>query len=286
MIIPISILVLGVIGIVAAILLYIASKKFKVYENPVIGEIEEMLPGANCGGCGFSGCHAFAVECASATTLEGLYCNSLGNEGMQKVATILGLNASKADKKIAVVKCGADCVQRKQTNLYDGVNSCTVMASFYQGESACVYGCLGCGDCVRACPFEAMSISNETRLPEINFDKCTGCGKCVEACPRKLCTLVSFKENAPVVWVACSNKDKGPLAMKECELSCIGCSKCRKVCPTEAPAIASFLAEIDQSKCISCGRCIKDCPRHCISSTYPISEKETLEVMTQFEAAQ
>ena len=270
MVIPVSILVLGVIGLIAAILLFIAAKKFHVYENPKIGEVESILPGANCGGCGFSGCHAFAVECANAKSLEGLVCTSLDKAGMEKVAEIVGLRPSQAQKKVAVVKCGADCETRKQENIYNGVNSCAIEASIYQGESNCVYGCLGNGDCVKACPFGAMEIDEEHRLAHVNIDKCTGCGKCVAACPRNLCELVPFHEDRPIVWVTCSNKDKGPVVIKECGIGCIGCSKCRKVCPTESPVISSFLAYIHQETCISCGKCIEACPRACITSSYPI----------------
>ncbi|MCH5223937.1 MAG: RnfABCDGE type electron transport complex subunit B [Muribaculaceae bacterium] len=272
--IPITILVLGVIGIVAAVLLFLAAKKFHVYENPVIGQVEELLPGANCGGCGFSGCHAFAVECANATSLEGLYCTSLPKGGMLKVAEIVGLAPSEAQKKVAVVKCGANCETRRQVNIYDGVSSCAIEASLYQGESNCVYGCLGNGDCVKACPFDAMQIDPVNRLAHVDFDKCTGCGKCVEACPRNLCELVAWPKDRALVWVVCSNKDKGAVVTKECGLGCIGCSKCRKVCPTQSPAITSFLAYIDQNTCISCGNCIEACPRHCIFSSSPIEKKE------------
>lgn len=270
MVIPVSILVLGVIGIIAAILLFIAAKKFHVYENPKIGEVESLLPGANCGGCGFSGCHAFAVECANAKSLDGLVCTSLDKTGMSNIAKILGLSASGSVKKVAVVKCGADCKLRKPENFYDGVKSCAIEASIYQGESDCVYGCLGNGDCVRACPFGAMKIDPSGRLAYVDFDKCTGCGKCVESCPHKLCELVPFSEKKPLVWVVCSNKDKGPVVMKECGLGCIGCSKCRKVCPTQAPVIESFLAYIRQEDCTSCGACIEACPRKCIKSSSPI----------------
>ena len=264
MMIPLSILVLGVIGILAAILLFIASKKFKVYEDPRIGEIEKLLPGANCGGCGFSGCHAFAIECVSAKSLDGLYCTSLNKEGMKTVAGILGLTAGDIVKKIAIVKCGADCNSRKVNNTYDGVTSCVVEASLYQGESNCIYGCLGNGDCVRACPFGAMKIDGSKRLAHVDISLCTGCGKCVEACPRNLCELIPAKTEFADVWVSCSNKDKGAVAMKECEISCIGCGKCLRVCPVKAPSINSFLAYIDQEKCISCGKCVEECPRHCI----------------------
>ena len=265
-------------------MLYIAAKKFYVYENPLIGEVENILPGANCGGCGFSGCHAFAVECANAKSLDGLVCTSLDKAGMLKIAQIVGLAPGKALRKVAIVKCGATCEIRNQVNVYDGVKSCSIEATLYQGESNCVYGCLGNGDCVRACPFGAMLIDKESRLAHVDFNKCTGCGKCVEACPRNLCELVVYPDSRPIVWVACSNKDKGAIVMKECGLGCIGCSKCRKVCPTEAPDISSFLANISQEKCISCGNCIEACPRHCIFSSYPIIKK--VETTAGTEAAQ
>lgn len=262
--ITVSIIVLGVIGVLAAVLLYLAAKKFHVSEDPRIGEIEEILPGANCGGCGFSGCHAFAVECAGASSMDGLNCTGLTADGMKKIADIVGLTPVAAERKVAVLRCSASCENRDLRNHYDGVRSCAIEAALYQGESDCIYGCLACGDCVAACPFGAMTISSGDSLPRIDLEKCTGCGKCVETCPRGLCELVPLHADRPMVWVACANRDRGPVAMKECGVACIGCTKCRKVCPVEAPEISSFLAHIDQSKCTSCGECVKACPRHSI----------------------
>ncbi len=157
--ITISIIVLGAIGLIAAVLLYLAAKKFYVYEDPKIGEIEEILPGANCGGCGLSGCHAFAVECANATTMEGLNCAGIDDAGMKKIADIVGLTPVETEKRVAIIKCSASCENRDPQNHYDGVRSCAIEAALYQGESDCIYGCLGCGDCVKACPFGAMTIN-------------------------------------------------------------------------------------------------------------------------------
>lgn len=279
MYISLSILVLGVIGIIAAVLLFFVAKKFMVYEDPKIGEIEELLPGANCGGCGFSGCHAFAIECVNAKSLENLNCSGVGEEGMKKIGEIVGLATFLQERKVAIVKCLADCQTRKQVNAYDGIPSCRVEASLYQGESDCVYGCLGNGDCVRACPFNAISIQGEKKLAVVDHHKCTGCGKCVEACPRNLCELIVFHSDRKPVWVGCSNKDKGPVAVKECGISCIGCSKCLKVCPTASPKIENFLSIINQDTCISCGACIEACPRHCITGEVQTKEIESKELV-------
>lgn len=266
-----TMIVLGAIGLIAAVLLFIAAKKFFVYEDPKIGEIEELLPGANCGGCGFSGCHAFAMECANAKSMDGLNCTSLNADGMKKIAAIAGLTPGSSQRKVAIVRCSASCDNRDPRNHYDGVKSCAIENALYQGESDCIYGCLGCGDCVKACPFGAMQMLPGEELPHVDTDKCTGCGKCVDACPRNLCELAPYSDGKPIVWVACANRDRGPIAMKECGVACIGCSKCRKVCPAEAPEINSFLAHIDQAKCTACGECIKACPRKSITSTSPIS---------------
>lgn len=266
-VIIVSLVLLGVIGLIAAVLLYGASVKFKVEENPKIAEIEEVLPGANCGGCGLTGCHAFAVACAEATSLENLHCTGgLTKEGLEKIAEITGLAASEAQRKVAIIKCQNSCELNHPKNHYDGVHSCAIEASFYQGEVDCVYSCLGNGDCVNVCAFGAITIKEGDSIPTVDPDKCTGCGKCVNTCPRKIVELAVVHPDNKRVWVACANVDKGPVAMKECAVSCIGCQKCKKVCTHEAVTITSFLAHIDQEKCVACGDCVDQCPRHSIKS--------------------
>lgn len=261
----ITVAIVAAIGIIAAIILWAAAKKFHVDEDPRIGEVEALLPGANCGGCGKNGCHDFAVACASASTLEGLACPGAGNAVMEQIAGIVGLTPVATAPKIAIVRCQGSCDRRPKMADYDGVSSCAIEASVFAGGDACAYGCLGCGDCAEACPYDAMHINPDTRLPEVDLQKCVGCGKCVSACPRGLTTLI--EKNDTMVWVACMNRDKGSEAMKVCKVSCIGCGKCMKACPEKAVKVAQFVASINQDLCVACGKCIEACPRQSILHT-------------------
>lgn len=255
-------LLMGGIGLVAALLLYLAAKKFYVYEDPRIAEVEALLPGANCGSCGYSGCHAFAVACCGANSLDGLNCPVAEGPVMKSIGNIVGMAAPQVEAKVAVTACNGACALRPHTSLYDGVRSCALEALACSGDTECAYGCLGCGDCVQACPYDALSMDAETGLPKVNYDNCVGCGRCVDACPRSLMKLVPQSKKQS--FVACSNHDKGALAMKECEVACIGCGKCMRVCPTKAIKVVNFVAVVDASLCIGCGECAEVCPRHSI----------------------
>lgn len=261
-----SVLVTFVIGVVAAVLLYFAAKKFAVNEDPMIGEVESLLPGANCGGCGYSGCAAFARACVGASSLDGLYCTGLDDEGMGRIASLLGMSVSAQAKKVAVIRCSASCDVREVKNVYEGIKSCAAASNLYQGMIDCVYGCLGLGDCVAACPFGAMSIKPGETLPSVDPEKCTGCGKCFEACPRSLPMILPVDKARIMTWVACANKDRGPVAIKECNLSCIGCGRCVKSCLHDAVRLEDNLAIINAQKCVGCGECVKSCPRKCINT--------------------
>lgn len=268
-----SILLLSIIGATAAALLYVASRRFHIPEDPRVAEAEALLPGANCGGCGYSGCHAFAEACAKASSLADLHCVAMPAEEMVDVARVLGLDPGEiSDKKTAIVKCSNDCDTRDRRNIYDGVRSCAAENALYQGESECLYGCLGCGDCVNQCRFGAISIPPEIWIPVVDFEKCVACGACVAACPRHIIEIVGYPEVAhPFTFVACNNKDRGPEAMKACKVSCIGCGICKKVCEHSAVTVTDFLATIDQDLCVGCGECAAKCPRH----TIVISEEQT-----------
>lgn len=260
----VAVISLGAIGLIAAVILYVASKKFAVYEDPRIAQVAEVLPQANCGGCGYPGCSGFAAACVKAGSLEGKLCPVGGQPTMEKVAAILGLEATASEPKVAVVRCNGTCANRPRVTQYDGVRSCVVANSTYGGETGCTFGCLGCGDCVSACQFDAIRMNPETGLPEVDEAKCTACGACSKACPRNIIEIRPKGKNNRRVYVQCVNKDKGAVARKACAASCIGCGKCVKVCPFEAITLENNLAYIDPAKCKSCRKCEMECPQHAI----------------------
>ena len=167
----IAVISLGAIGAIGAVFLYAASKKFEVYEDPRIAQVQEVLPGANCGGCGYPGCGGFATACVKADTLDGLLCPVGGAPVMGKVATILGKEAASAEPMVAVVRCNGTCAARPRTNQYDGVQSCAIASTLYGGETGCSFGCLGYGDCVAACNFDAIHINPATGIAEVDEEK-------------------------------------------------------------------------------------------------------------------
>ena len=256
----IATLSLGIIGAISAVILYFVAQKFKVYEDPRNGQVEEALPGANCGGCGYPGCKGFADACVKAESLDGLLCPVGGTPVMKKVAAILGREVAESTPKVAVLRCNGSCNNRPKTNLYNGAKSCAIEASLYGGETGCAFGCLGNGDCVKACAFNAIHMNPETGLPEIDDEKCTACGACVKACPKMIIELRKKGPKSRRIFVSCVNKDKGATARKACIAACIGCGKCAKECPFDAITIENNLAYIDDNKCRLCRKCEAVCP--------------------------
>lgn len=255
-----TILSLSGLGASAAVILYVVAQKFKVFEDPRIDDVEEALPAANCGGCGFAGCRNFAEACVKADDFEGLYCPVGGNECMADVAKILGREAVAQEPQVAVLLCNGSCEVRPKTNVYDGASSCTIASALYGGDTGCQYGCLGYGDCVDVCNFDALKIDPFTGLPVVDDEKCTACGACVKSCPKDLFELRKRAKKDRKIYVACRNMEKGGLAKKSCTTACIGCGKCEKVCKFDAIVIENFLAYIDSEKCRLCRKCAPECP--------------------------
>ena len=259
-----TIITLGTIGAASAIILYFVAQKFKVFEDPRIDLVEQALPLANCGGCGFAGCRNFAEALVKSQNFDGLYCPVGGNETMKSTAAILGRAAIEKEPTVAVIRCNGTPQYRPRTNRYDGAKTCTIAHTLYIGESGCPHGCLGYGECVDACDFEAIHMNPATGLPEVMDEKCTACGACVKACPRKIIELRKKNPKDRKIFVSCINMEKGAVARKNCEVACIGCGKCVKVCPYEAITMENNLAYIDPVKCRLCRKCVIECPTHAI----------------------
>ena len=265
----IAVIVLGAIALVAAAVLYVCSKKFAVKEDPRIAQVSAVLPQANCGGCGYPGCSGMAdalVKAADGGSLDGLNCPVGGSAVMEQVADLLGMAVANTEPMVAVVRCNGTCENRPKTVEYCGLRTCAAMNACAAGETACGFGCLGCGDCAEACQFGAIAINPETGLPEVNEDLCTACGACAKACPRHIIELRKKGPKGRRVYVSCVNRDKGPAAKKACAAACIGCGKCEKECPFGAITVECNLSYIDPLKCRSCRKCEKVCPTGAIKA--------------------
>lgn len=255
-----TVLVVSVLGAILALALFLVAKKFHVEEDPRIDEVEKMLPGANCGGCGFAGCRGMSEALVKRDDISSLYCPVGGAECMKAVANYLGKAAAEREPMVAVVRCAGSCENRPRTNVFDGASSCLIASSLYAGQTGCSFGCLGLGDCAVKCEFGALHINPETGLPEVDEDKCTACGACVKACPKHIIELRKKAPKGRKVYVSCVNKDKGAVARKACKVACIGCGKCAKACAFDAITVENNLAYIDFTKCKMCRKCVVECP--------------------------
>lgn len=260
----ITIISLSLLALFSSVILYFIAQKFKIFEDPRIDEVQALLPAANCGGCGFAGCRNMAEALVKADSFEGLNCPVGGAPVMAEAAKILGKVPPVVDPTVAVLLCQGTPEFRPRTSQYDGASDCRISHNLYSGETDCRYGCLGKGDCERACKFDALYMDPVSGLPVIIDDKCVSCGACVKACPRNLIELRKKAKKDRKIYVACSNCDKGGPARKACKVACIACTKCFKVCEFNAITIENNLAYIDASKCTFCRKCVVECPTNSI----------------------
>lgn len=251
--------VISLTGIIVGLFLGVAGIAFKVKVDEKEEAVLNVLPGNNCGGCGFAGCSGLAAAIAKGEAPANS-CPVGGEAVGEKIAEIMGVNAEAAERRVAYVHCQGDCEKTHSDYDYTGVEDCRMMAYVPGGgPKSCGSGCLGYGGCVRSCPFDAIEIVNGVAV--VDKESCRACGKCVEACPKQLITLIPYKAKQVI---ACSSTDKGPVTMKACSVGCIGCGLCVKACPKDAVKVENFHAIIDYTKCISCGACEKKCPKKAI----------------------
>ena len=277
----ITIICLSLIALISAVILYFIAQKFKIFEDPKIDEVQALLPAVNCGGCGFAGCRNFAEALVKAKDFEGLNCPVGGAPVMGEVAKLLGKEAPVVEPLVAVLLCNGSPENRPHTSKYDGVSDCRIVNSLYIGETDCSYGCLGLGDCVRACKFDAMHMNTETGLPVIIDEKCVSCGACVKACPRNIIELRKKAKKDRKIYDACSNCDKGGPARRACKVACIACNKCFNVCEFNAITIENNLAYIDAFKCTFCRKCVNECPTGSIVELNFPPRKPKVELQTE-----
>ncbi len=260
-----TVIAVGAMAMAFGIILAIAAQKFAVKVDPRITQISEALPGANCGGCGYPGCSGYAAAIVTSGAAINL-CAPGGADAASKIAEIMGVEASTAEPKVAVVMCRGTLAVSGRKFDYDGIRDCRAAVLVNAGPKGCRYGCLGLGSCMEACPFGAIVLT-ESRIPVVIEEKCVGCGKCVETCPKNIIELVPKSMH---VHVFCRNEEKGGKAKKSCKAACIACKKCEKECKFDAIHVVNNLARIDYDKCKACAKCVLVCPQDALANLRPV----------------
>ena len=256
---------LGGLGLVLGLGLAVASKFLAVETDPRIDTIRTLLPGANCGGCGYPGCDGFAAALADGKA-NVAQCSALPHDNLVQIASLLGMEAKEGEKLVARVLCQGDSENCRTKYKYSGISDCRAAAAIAGGPSSCAFGCVGLLSCAKVCPFDAIYL-NDKGIAAIDEDKCTGCGKCAEACPKNGIVIMP-KNNS--VYVSCRTTNKGKTVATVCKAGCIACGLCAKKCPENAITMVDNLPVIDYDKCIGCGACAVVCPKDVIINTIPV----------------
>lgn len=252
------VVIVTAIGLFAGLILSAASNFFAVQVDETAGKLREVLPGANCGSCGYAGCDDYAVKVAAGEAAANL-CTPGGADVANRIGAVLGVEVGAVEEKRAQVLCRGHLETTQYIMDYIGPQTCAACNALYQGRRSCSHGCLGFGDCVRVCPSDAVHIVDGVAV--VDSVRCTGCGMCVKECPNAIIQIVPARAK---LFVACRSTDKGAYTRKLCKNGCIGCMKCQKICPSGAIVVENNLARVNPEKCTVCGQCVDVCPVKCI----------------------
>ena len=251
----VAIAALGGLTLLLAVMLIIANRKLYVYEDPRIDTVEDMLPHANCGACGYPGCRPFAEALVQQKALPGK-CTVSTDEGRQSIAEFLGVALGAEEKQVARLACAGGTNVAINRAQYVGIQSCQAAALISGGGKGCFWGCLGHGDCEVVCDFDAITM-NEHGLPVVDVEKCTACGDCVEACPKDLFSLHPISHR---LWVACKNLEHGDAILEDCQVACTACGKCAMDAPGELITIKNNLPVVNYAENHTTQVPIQRCP--------------------------
>ncbi len=251
-----AVIIVSVIGLVSGLGLAVASIIMAVPVDEKAEEIQAVLPGANCGACGFSGCSGYASALSQGKTSDTTLCAPGGSEVSKEISKISGLTSGNVMPVAAVVLCQGNSENCGTKLVYSGVKSCKMATQLFGGPKDCTYGCIGYGDCVDACEYDAIHICDG--VARINPLQCKACKKCVKTCPKGIIKMLPLHK--PMAAVLCQNRAKGAVTRKQCKTGCISCMRCEKECEYDAIHVENNCAKVDSAKCVGCGKCSEVCP--------------------------
>ncbi|MEW6214191.1 MAG: RnfABCDGE type electron transport complex subunit B [Nitrospirota bacterium] len=253
------------VGAVFGLGLAFAAKRFAVYRDPRIDQVKEVLASAHCGACGYAGCEQYAEAVVTKPDVPPNLCAPGRAPVAEAVARITGKVAGAVEAQFSRIMCQGSNSKAKRKFKYEGLVDCRAAILAGGGDKSCIYGCLGYGTCASACPFGAITMSDDG-LPIVDIIKCTGCKMCETACPKNVIQVLPASK---AVVVACHSRDKGAETKKNCQVGCIACNICVKTCPFDAVSVTNNFASVDVNRCRVCGLCVTKCPTKSIFDFIP-----------------